>query len=47
MVRETNGCDQAQGRAGHSVDVLLKIYAGCIDAEADTANQRIDQALQS
>jgi len=32
-------------RAGHSVDVLLKIYAGCIDDEADTDNLKIDQAL--
>lgn len=32
-------------RAGHSVDVLLKIYASCIDGDEDTANQRIDDAL--
>jgi hypothetical protein len=32
-------------RAGHSVDVLLKIYAGCIDDEAGTANSRIQDAL--
>jgi integrase len=32
-------------RAGHGVDVLLKIYAGCIEDEADTANQRIETAL--
>lgn len=32
-------------RAGHSPDVLLKIYAGCIDNEADSANGKIAQAL--
>ncbi|GAB3279337.1 hypothetical protein GCM10027456_71720 [Kineosporia babensis] len=32
-------------RAGHSVDVLLKIYAGCIDDGAGEANGKIDKAL--
>jgi integrase len=32
-------------RAGHSVDVLLKVYAKCIDGQRDIANQRIEQAL--
>jgi integrase len=32
-------------RAGHSVAVLLKIYAHCIDGQADAANQRIIDAL--
>lgn len=32
-------------RAGHGVDVLLKIYAGCIDGEDDAANQHINAAL--
>ena len=32
-------------RAGHGVAVLLKIYAHCIDGEADAANQRITYAL--
>jgi integrase len=32
-------------RAGHSVDVLLKIYASCIDGDERTANQPIDDAL--
>jgi integrase len=32
-------------RAGHGVDVLLKIYAGCIDGEDEVANWRIEQAL--
>jgi integrase len=33
-------------RAGHGVDVLLKIYAGCIDGEEEVANQRIEEALE-
>jgi hypothetical protein len=32
-------------RAGHGVAVLLKIYAHCIDGQADAANQRIAEAL--
>jgi hypothetical protein len=32
-------------RAGHGVAVLLKIYTHCIDGQADTANQRITDAL--
>jgi integrase len=32
-------------RAGHSVDVLLKIYAGCIDGTEADENARIDDAL--
>ena len=32
-------------RAGHSVVVLLKIYAHCTDGQASAANQRITQAL--
>jgi hypothetical protein len=32
-------------RAGHGVAVLLKIYAHCIDRQADAANQRITDAL--
>jgi site-specific recombinase XerD len=34
-------------RAGHSVVVLLKIYAHCIDGQADAANKRITDALGS
>jgi hypothetical protein len=33
------------GGAGHSVAVLLKVYAHCIDGQADAANQRITEAL--
>jgi hypothetical protein len=32
-------------RAGHSVVVLLKMYAHCIDGQADAANKRIADAL--
>jgi hypothetical protein len=32
-------------RAGHGVAVLLKIYAHCIDGQADVANQRITDGL--
>ncbi len=34
-------------RAGHGVAVLLKIYAHCIDGQADAANHRITDALAS
>ncbi|GAA4995299.1 hypothetical protein GCM10023205_80460 [Yinghuangia aomiensis] len=32
-------------RLGHSVDVLLSIYAKCIDGQAETINQKIAEAL--
>ena len=32
-------------RAGYGVGVLLKIYAHCIDGQADAANKRIADAL--
>jgi hypothetical protein len=32
-------------RAGHGVAVLLKVYAHCIDGQADAANKRITDAL--
>jgi integrase len=32
-------------RAGHSVDVLLRVYAKCIDGQDGTANNHIDDAL--
>jgi integrase len=32
-------------RAGHSVDVLLRVYAKCIDGQEDTVNRRIEAAL--
>jgi integrase len=33
-------------RAGHSVDVLLRVYAGCIHGGESIANRRIDEALR-
>jgi hypothetical protein len=32
-------------RAGHSVEVLLRVYANCIDGDEEMANQRIGGAL--
>ncbi len=32
-------------RAGHSVEVLLKVYARCIDGQEATVNRRIEAAL--
>ena len=32
-------------RVGNGVAVLLKAYAHCIDRQAETANQRINEAL--
>jgi putative transposase len=34
-------------RAGHGVAVLLKIYAHCIDGQADAANHRITDAFSA
>ena len=33
------------GWAGHSVEVLLKIYAKCLDGETATVQQRVEAAL--
>ncbi|GAA1261867.1 integrase [Saccharothrix xinjiangensis] len=33
-------------RAGHSVDVLLKVYAKCIDGQRDTVNKRIEALFE-
>ncbi|MFB9889104.1 hypothetical protein [Planobispora takensis] len=32
-------------RADHGVDVLLKVYAKCLDGGEEIANRRIDNAL--
>ncbi|WP_433419214.1 hypothetical protein ACQP1V_04905 [Microtetraspora malaysiensis] len=32
-------------QAGHSVDVLLRVYAKCLDGQQEIANRRIDDAL--
>ena len=33
-------------RAGHSVEVLLRVYAKCLDDGQDLVNTRIEAALQ-
>lgn len=33
-------------RAGHSVEVLLRVYAGCVDGQDQLWNDRIDDALR-
>lgn len=33
-------------RAGHSVDVLLKVYAKCLDGQQELDNSKIDDALR-
>jgi integrase len=37
---------QVAERAGHSVEVLLRVYAKCIDGGDKIANTRIDAALR-
>ena len=36
---------EVANRAGHSVEVLLRVYAKCIDGGEESANRRIDEAL--
>ncbi len=36
---------EAAERAGHGVDVMLRVYAKCIDGQRDVANRRILDAL--
>ncbi|MGK5551691.1 tyrosine-type recombinase/integrase [Actinomadura kijaniata] len=36
---------EAAERAGHGVDVLLRVYAKCIDGQREVANRRIEEAL--
>lgn len=38
---------EAAERAGHGVDVLLRVYAKCIDGQREVANQRILAALNA
>jgi integrase len=38
---------EAAERAGHGVDVMLRVYAKCIDGQRDVANQRIADALEA
>jgi hypothetical protein len=32
-------------RAGHGVEVLLRVYAGCIEGHEQMWNQRLDEAF--
>ena len=34
-------------RAGHGVEVLLRVYAGCIEGHTPLWNRRIDDALRA
>jgi integrase len=36
---------EVANRAGHRVEVLLRVYAKCIDGGEEAANRRIDEAL--
>ncbi|WP_396784250.1 hypothetical protein [Microbispora sp. H10670] len=36
---------EAAERAGHGVDVMLRVYAKCIDGQREIANRRIEDAL--
>ena len=37
---------EVAARVGHGVEVLLRVYAGCIDGEEPVVNSRIEQALR-
>ncbi|WP_304609607.1 hypothetical protein [Planomonospora sp. ID82291] len=36
---------EAAGRAGRGADVMLKVYAKCVDGRREVADQRILEAL--
>ncbi|MGW0479401.1 hypothetical protein [Nonomuraea sp. NPDC003214] len=36
---------EAAEKAGHGVDVMLRVYAKCIDGQQEIANRRILEAL--
>ncbi|GLX06173.1 hypothetical protein Misp03_31000 [Microbispora sp. NBRC 16548] len=36
---------EAAERAGHGINVMLRVYAKCIDGQREIANQRIQAAL--
>jgi integrase len=38
---------EVAARVGHGVEVLLRVYAGCIDGEETVVNARIEQALRA
>lgn len=37
---------EVAARAGHSVDVLLKVYAKCIDGQKDLVNEKIGKLFE-
>ena len=37
---------QVAAWAGHGIDVLLRVYANCLDEQEEAARQRIDHALR-
>ena len=37
---------QVAGWAGHRVEVLLRIYASCIEGQDEVAKRRIEEALR-
>ena len=41
----SQGADSIRRSPGHRIAVLLKIYAHCIDGQADAANKRITDAF--
>jgi hypothetical protein len=41
----TTAKTEVAARAGHSVDVLLRRYAHCLDAGQDLINTRVEAAL--
>ena len=45
VVLDTDVSSRSIKRAGHGVDVMLRVYAKCIDGQRDIANQRIEDAL--
>lgn len=38
---------EVAARVGHGVEVLLRVYAGCIDGQESVVNARIEEALRS
>lgn len=38
---------EVAARAGHGVEVLLRVYAGCIDGEESVINAHLERALQA
>lgn len=45
MLRAAVPAAEVARRLGHSVDVLLRVYAGVFDDERERSNELIEQAL--